>query len=315
MYLMLFLVSLPGQLLFGVTSMTMAAVVTTYAFGLAYFAITGVYYFYDSYIPIAVFLGMHLLFTDPSTAPRTELGRVIFGALYGLSTILLFDLLGRAGLPTFYDKLLQVPLLNLSVQLIDRLARAPMLGPIDPAALGRQLAPSQRRLAYVSVWTMVFAAMSALQGVGDRHPGQWLPFWQDACAAGRPRACAFLAARQSSHCDGGSGWACNEAGLQQFSRGEAVGSDSRSPDAAASFDRGCGFGFVPACANLLKLVSGTGSPVGAPPTLEDYPIVLRGSKRPVTDLTPAQLYALACQQGWPDTCGHTPPPAGAAGRH
>ncbi len=58
---------------------------------------TGIYFFYDSYIPIAVFLGMHLLFNDPSTSPRTELGRIIFGALYGLSTVLLYWLLGSWG--------------------------------------------------------------------------------------------------------------------------------------------------------------------------------------------------------------------------
>ena len=97
MYLFLFLVALPGQLLFGVTTMTMSAVVTTYLFGLAYFGLTGTYYFYDSYIPIAVFLGMHLLFTDPSTAPRTDLGRIIFGALYGMSTVVLYELLGSGG--------------------------------------------------------------------------------------------------------------------------------------------------------------------------------------------------------------------------
>ena len=95
MYLMLFLVALPGQFLFGVTSMTLSAVVATYAFGLIYFAATGVYFFYDSYIPIAVFLGMHLLFTDPSTSPRTELGRIIFGVLYGMSTVALYVILGR----------------------------------------------------------------------------------------------------------------------------------------------------------------------------------------------------------------------------
>src|SRR5678809_1738423 len=83
MYLMLFLIGLPGQYFFGVTLMTMSAVVTTYVFGLLYYAATGIYFFYDSYVPIAVFLGMHLLFTDPSTSPRTELGRIIFGALYG----------------------------------------------------------------------------------------------------------------------------------------------------------------------------------------------------------------------------------------
>ena len=117
MYLVLFLIGLPGQYFFGVTSMTMSAVVTTYVFGLLYYAATGIYFFYDSYIPIAVFLGMHLLFTDPSTSPRTELGRLIFGALYGLSTVALYAALGHMGLPTFYDKLLQVPILNLSIKL------------------------------------------------------------------------------------------------------------------------------------------------------------------------------------------------------
>ena len=32
-------------------------------------------------IPIAVFLAMHLLITDPSTSPRTELGRIFYGIL------------------------------------------------------------------------------------------------------------------------------------------------------------------------------------------------------------------------------------------
>ena len=81
MYLVLFLIGLPGQYFFGVTLMTMSAVVSTYVFGVVYFASTGIYFFYDSYIPIAVFLGMHLLFTDPSTSPRTELGRIFFGVL------------------------------------------------------------------------------------------------------------------------------------------------------------------------------------------------------------------------------------------
>lgn len=99
MYLMLFLIGLPGQFFFGVTSMTMSAVVATYVFGRLYFAATGVYFFYDSYVPIAVFLGMHLLFNDPSTSPRTELGRILYGALYGLSTCALYGLLGRGGNP------------------------------------------------------------------------------------------------------------------------------------------------------------------------------------------------------------------------
>ena len=84
MYLAIFLFAMPGQYLFGVTTMTMSAVVTTFVFSAIYYAATGAYFFSDSHVPIAVFLGMHLLFTDPATSPRTELGRIVYGVLYGL---------------------------------------------------------------------------------------------------------------------------------------------------------------------------------------------------------------------------------------
>jgi hypothetical protein len=288
MYLVLFLVGLPGQFFFGVTTMTLSAVVTTYLFGLTYYALTGIYFFYDSYIPIAVFLGMHLLFTDPSTSPRTGIGRVIFGALYGLSTVALYQFLGTMGLPTFYDKLLQVPVLNLSIQLIDRLVRragpalrlsARRAGPVYPersrGALWTRLAwrvyktrpalptvsPWRRHLAYIGVWTVVFTGMSAAQGVGDEHPGQWLPFWQQACEDERPHACRYLAGMHAGFCSRGSTWSCNELDILQ-------GRDARS----------------------------------TPPTLEDFPIILRGSKGPISERDPAELYALACRQGWRSAC-------------
>jgi hypothetical protein len=304
-YWMLFLIGLPGQILFGVASMTMAAAVTTYVFGLLYFAATGVYFFYDSYIPIAVFLGMLLLFTDPSTSPRTELGRLMFGALYGLSTIVLYDLLWRTGMPTFYDKLLQVPLLNLSVKWLDRAARSRAPQSFDPGAVARSLVPRRRYAAWVMVWAIVFSGMSAVQGVGDAHPGQWLPFWQQACRDGRRGACEFLAAREASHCEGGSGWACNEAGIQRLRLGPSSGTSvdpTSRVETLASFQRGCQLGFDPACRNLRALLTGAGPPASAPPTVNDYPIVLRGTKEPVKDVAPPALYALACKQGWEGTC-------------
>jgi hypothetical protein len=265
MYLMLFLIGLPGQFFFGVTSMTMSAVVATYLFGLAYYGTTGIYFFYDSYIPIAVFLGMHLLFTDPSTSPRTELGRIMFGALYGLSTVALYQLLGSAGMPTFYDKLLQVPLLNLSVRWLDGVVRSGWLRAIDPAAIGRSMAPQRRHLAYMSLWAAVFISMSAVRAVGDDHPGQWLPFWREACEAGRPYACRYLRDVQSGYCDRGSSWSCHE-----FS--------------------------------ILNAQAGYSRSMSAPPTLDDYPIILRGSKGPIRERTPAALNALACRQGWTEAC-------------
>ncbi|HEX4276831.1 MAG TPA: hypothetical protein VHZ74_15855 [Bryobacteraceae bacterium] len=306
MYLMLFLAGLPGQLLFGVTSMTMSAVVATWLFGRLYFAATGIYFFYDSYIPISVFLGMHLLFNDPTTSPRTELGRVIYGAFYGLSTIALYELLGRGGLPTFYDKLLQVPLLNLFVKAIDGLARSRFVRALDPAAIGRALVPRARNAAWTAVWASVFIVLSATQQVGDKHPGQWMPFWRQACSDGRPYACPYLADLTENSCNRGSGWACNEAGMLDIVLSRS-GEDLRRADpveALQPLTHGCELGFQPACRNLRTMTTG-GALNSAPPTLADYPIILRGSKGEIRQRTPAELYALACTEGWPGTCGRS----------
>ena len=278
----------------------------TWLFGLAWFTATGVYYFYDAYIPIAVFLGMHLLFTDPSTAPRTEGGRLLFGVLYGAGVVAGYALLGLAGLPTFYDKLLPVPLLNRSAGLLDRVARSPALRRLDPARLAAGAPARRRHLAYMGVWAAVFAVMSATGGAGDRHPGQWLPFWRQACADDRPGACGYLAARQSGHCAAGSGWACNELGVLFLTRpgaAAAAGEPDPRTASAAWFEQGCALGYGPACDNALRPAAAASGPFErAPPGPADWPVVLRGSKGPVADRTPAALLARACRQGWPGTC-------------
>jgi len=302
-YIVLFLIAFPGQLLFGVTTMTMSAVATAYLFSLIYFASTGVYFFYDSHIPIAVFLGMHLLFTDPSTAPRTELGRLMFGVLYGLSTVGLYAALSSAGIPPFYDKLLQVPVLNLSIRRLDRLARSRWLRARESVLDGEGFTPLTRRWVPMGVWTMFFAFMVITRGVGDRHPGQWLPFWQQACDEERPGACGYLEAMQLRLCDNGAGWSCNEAAVIQVRRVARIEDELRrmATGPAPLFERGCGLGFQPACVNRTEL--GRSLPlVRATPTLDDYPIVLRGSKGPMTERTPAALYAVACGQGWVEAC-------------
>ena len=168
-YLLIFLASVPAQLLFGVASMTLSAVTTTWLFILAHYALTGSHFFSPAAlgggaVPIAAFLGMHLLFNDPSTSPRTELGRIIFGMLYGLSVIVLFGVLEQAGIPTHYDKLLAVPVLNLLIKAIDAAARSDLLQRLDPGRLGAGLLPRRRYLAYVAVWTLVFTAMQVQSG-------------------------------------------------------------------------------------------------------------------------------------------------------
>ena len=237
-YLWIFLIALPGQYLFGVTTMTMAAVVSTYVFGLLYFAVTGVSFFYDSYIPIAVFLGMHLLFTDPSTSPRTELGRIVFGILYGLSTVVLYVVLGRVAAPTFYDKLLQMPLLNLSVILIDR------CGALEAAAAVRS--GGARALAGAAP-----AALGVHGGVGRRVRGDERGRRRRGPAS-RPVGAVLAAGLQ--------GWA---AACVRIPGREAVPA--------------CATG-VPACGNYRAILDGGGAFERGSPTVEDYPVVLRGSK-------------------------------------
>lgn len=309
MYLVIFLVSLPGQLLFGVARMTMSAVITLFLISEVTLRVTGTYLFFDSHIPLPVFLGMHLLFTDPSTSPRSGSGRIAFGAIYGSSTAVFYLLLSALGIPTFYDKLLPVPLMNLMVRGIDRLTARPPVAtmPATAPAVAAQLPappnPRRRHLVWTSVWAVVFLLLSAVRGVGDNHPGQALPFWQNACAEGSERACEYTMAMTGIYCENGSGWACNEWGIMRIEAGQTAGS---------AFSRACTLGFRPAC-SAADPSTPRATPARAAPLLADLPIVLRGTKRPLAERDPARLYAIACEQGWPNTCARrsasAPPPS------
>ena len=98
-YTVLFAIGLVVMSFFAITPVTAAAAVTLVGLSALYTSITGVPYFVDSDIPSAVFLGMHLLVTDPSTSPRTPLGRLVFGVLYGLGVFGLYSVLGVLGMP------------------------------------------------------------------------------------------------------------------------------------------------------------------------------------------------------------------------
>jgi hypothetical protein len=149
----------------------------------------------------------------------------------------------------------------------------------------------------MAIWTIVFGVMSVFDGVGDGHRGQFVPFWQQACAEARPYACQYLADMQQTHCVRGSGWSCNDFGVSAAERNFDFAA------AADGFQRGCELGFPTGCTNRDRISAGGRTFERAPPELNDYPIVLRGTKGPVTDRTPSSLYARACEQGWPDTCG------------
>jgi len=207
-FLWIFAVGLVVQYLFEVTLVTFAAAATLWVLNLAYTHATGVYWFLDSGIPIAVFLGLHLLVTDPATSPRNNYGRAIFGALYGAGVFLLYLLLERAGAPRFYDKLLFIPLLNLLVPLIDRYARGSRLALVRPFAWIGSLDRRRQNLLFMGLWIATFAAMYATHIVGPDHPGKSADFWRSACSAGQRNGCLELRAIDESGCRAGRASAC-----------------------------------------------------------------------------------------------------------
>jgi hypothetical protein len=146
------------------------------------------------------------------------------------------------------------------------------------------------------VWGLAFGAMNASGYIGDEHPGQWTPFWEQACAADKREACLNLYFLHDTACEQGSAWSCNEIGVMLA---EQYGNRER---AAAAFNRACTLQFAAACTNVTALSSG-GVYAHGEPTPRDLRVVLRGSKGPIEESGPAALYARACALGWSALCG------------
>jgi hypothetical protein len=288
-YLLIFLVSLPGQFLFGVTPMTMSAVFGMFALGWVYRLATGSYFFFEM-IPIAVFLGSQLLFTDPSTSPRTDAGRIVYGILYACGVFALAPAVG------FYDKLLPVPVLNLAAPLLDRIPAPSFLS--SPASAAPAMMPRPRRVAYLAVWVCAFTAMSMTHNLGHTSRGYWLPFWEQACADDRRHACEKLATLEETFChDGDSGWACNDLG-----RLSAEGHYHRASEAPELFARACQDQFAPGCQNArLWAPDGASRVATGIPSAHDYAVLLMDGNG-ILELPPFDLFSRACGEGWMDAC-------------
>jgi hypothetical protein len=290
----LFLIGLVVMYFFWITPVAASAAATLFGLSAIYWWAAEVPFFLDSEIPTAVFLGLHLLVTDPSTSPRTPLGRAIFGVLYGVGVFGLYGLLSAAGAPTFYDKLLCVPLLNLGVQRIDRLVRAVGTTPILHR-LGLDGPLGRANLAHMAAWILFFGAMTAVGATDGMHRGDSLPFWQQACSDNRRNACARLVQLEETYCGDNAGWACNELG-RHYKEGTIVASDSER--ALHYFSRACEARFQPGCLNLLdpETVS-----EGRPRAI-DFRLLLREAGRNLVDMPEPELYARACDHGWTFAC-------------
>ena len=210
-YVLIFVLGLVVQFFFSTTLITFSAVATLCALNWAYKSSTGTYFFVLSNIPAPVFLGLHLLVTDPATSPRSSTGKVLFGVLYGLGTFVCYGLLTAIGAPTVYDKLLPVPFLNLSVRWMERVASHGFLAPIERWAASMQ--PRRLNLAAMAVWAVFFASLLGSGYVQGQQEGATYQFWKQACIDGKPGAARGLIAVLKGSANDGHSAAWNELGV------------------------------------------------------------------------------------------------------
>ncbi len=259
-YLEIFLLGLVVQALFSVTLVTLSAAASLYVMNLVFTHYTGLYYFIDTNIPAAVFLGLHLLVTDPATSPRKDFGKIVFGAGYGVAVFGLYWLLGWLGAPTFYDKLLCVPPLNLTVRALDRAsvwlaARFRIPSWTSGNWIPRNWAPRKMNFAYMGVWACLFAVMFTTGFVGMNHPGAYPDFWHKACVEGRGMACTSWVRMVNISCYHGSGPACMTLGAAMY-EGRVVPRDLA--EAGKHFAQGCELGVSQGCTSIVRLMTENG---------------------------------------------------------
>ena len=251
------------QMAFPVVLMSLSAFVACLLFGAMHFNETGLYVFVDTAIPIAVFLGLTFLFTDPATSPSSTAGKLIFGFLYGAAVVLEFNWLQTLGRPaigahavvnlTYFDKLLQVPVLNLLVPLIDRLGRF-----IGTERFGFDINVPRVRYASVGVYALVFAAtLPSLTA----HPGRDANFWADRCERGTKQACLSLSAMLGDACQNETFAACDTLGTMYE---DGAGVPVNESYAAILHERACLGAVAKACTNLgVMMLEGRGGPKDA----------------------------------------------------
>lgn len=253
-YLLIFALGLVVQHFFRITLMTLAAAAALLTLNAAHSYLTGTYWFLFSNLPLPIFLGLHLLMTDPSTSPRTDVGKVLFGALYGTASFVLYGVLSYLDMSTVYDKLLPVPLLNLSVRALDRFARGGTIGRLEALLAG--CAPARLNRAYMGSWVLAFAGLHAAGHIGAPHEGNTFAFWQQALDEGRPRAAKGLVEFLKSQSRAGHPEAWNELGMC-YLEGKLVGRDTLL--AVRCFARASALGSLAGAKNLVTQFLGANS--------------------------------------------------------
>ncbi|MBC7985020.1 MAG: hypothetical protein H7Y02_14325, partial [Candidatus Obscuribacterales bacterium] len=222
--------------------------------------------------------------------------KAIFGALYGLGVFGLYALLSALGAPTFYDKLLCVPLLNLSVIGIDRFVQS-----VRPHGFWSRWRENWQRLGtnpvHMLAWITFFLAMTALGKTDGKHTGDSLPFWTQSCQQNKNNACQRLLQLESTYCNDNSAWACNELGAH-YSEGIIVAADAAR--ALTYFSKACELRLQASCISVLH----TQTVNRMEPRAFDLRLLLREGGKNLMDMSEPDLYARACDHGWSFACNN-----------
>ncbi len=256
-YLEIFLLGLVVQSLFSVTLVTLTSAATLLVLNLGYTHTTGVYHYIDSSIPVSVFLGLHLLITDPATSPRKTIGKILFGVLYGGAVFGLYSALRWYGQPDFYDKLLCVPILNLMVPGLDRLsdalAKSRVADKLRFLKSDWAFNPARYNFAHMALWALLFGGMvsTGFLAKGAAHPGNNINFWAQACQDGKWNGCKTYVQALTITCQFNRAQACLSAG-EVLSEADLVPRDAAL--ASNEYSRACTLGVPEACDNLRALV-------------------------------------------------------------
>ena len=206
----------------------------------------------------------------------------------------------------FYDKLLCVPLLNLTVRALDRasdgMGRWFTLKPFS------EWTPRKLNFGFMGIWAAFFAFMVVSGFMRDTHPGTNPALWEQSCSSGNSRSCGVLARMLDNLCQRNSGESCFRLGTL-LSEGKQL---TRSPiGAARSLAKACDLGSQGACGSLLGLLQSDGETVLQQPCNQGdattcfmlgsmYALGQSVSRSPERA---ASLYQQSCGMGFVRACG------------
>jgi hypothetical protein len=221
----------------------------------------------------------------------------------------MYRLLVLLNAPEFYDKLLCVPLLNVTVIWLDAVSER-VTERFRSLVHVRVLQPRQANWAWMSVWVALFAVLTStgFLSKGKDHPGGDPEYWHRACLQGKPGACSIWTRTLNADCEGDSSSSCLKLG-EVLQQGQVVPRDLAG--AGISLGRACDLNSAEACAKLADFASAGGDRTLMQSCKSDNgaacfilgTLYSAGKGVPQDAHQAFELFEKSCDTGWGRGCG------------